>query len=72
MSLPKSTLSSLVSHAQMQLLYEKYRQTVVLKELDAEAPKIAALFKPTAEDLDKVRELCPHSFLLRVYNQTNK
>ena len=72
MSLQKSTLNGLLSHAQLQMIYEKYRQALVLKELEDDAPRVSKLFKPTIEELEELRKVCPHSFLLRVYSETNK
>ena len=57
---------SLWSHAQLQLLYEKYRQLVRLQELALEAPYVAQVLRPTPEEIESVKKVCPQSFVLKL------
>jgi len=63
---------SVWSHAQLQLLYEKYRQLVRLQELAAEAPYVAQYLTPTEAEIKKVRKVCPQSFVLKLIDARNK
>ena len=55
-----------MAHAQLQLIYEKYKQLVRLHELQVEAHFVAPLLKPTDDEIIEVRKVCPHSFVLKI------
>jgi hypothetical protein len=55
----------MLRHAQLQLVYEKYRQLVVLSEMSAEMSDVKLKDCLIPSEIVQVKKICPHSFALK-------